>query len=194
MLIRPQRGLSLVELMIAFTIGGMLLMAGIPAFTSWIQNAQNRTAAESVVNGLQLARLEAVRRSAEVRFELTDADGLVAWNVGCAVATAECPSTIQRRKTAEGTVNARAGVSTAILPNPLPPGYFDTAIAAGTGLPASVSFNGLGRPAVDDVTRIDITNATSVSARRYVVTVSAGGQIRMCDPALKFSDNPQGCS
>lgn len=194
MLMRRQRGVSLIELMIGVTISGMLLMAGVPAFTAWIQNAQNRTAAESVANGLQLARVEAVRRNAPIRFELTDAGGLVQWKVGCTAPTAECPATIQRRNAGDGTINARAGASTAPLPNPLPGGYFDTPLAAGAGLPAAVNFNGLGRPAAGDMTRIDITNAASASARRYAVTISAGGQVRMCDPALNFSANPQGCS
>ncbi len=150
------------------------------------------------MNGLQLARAESVRRNALVRFDLTDATGLVAWNVGCATVTADCPATIQSRPAAEGSVQARVGISTDAIPLPTPAGHFDTAIAAGTGLAAGVSFNGLGRvPNTNigtDITRIDITNAAITGARRFEVIVGTGGQIRMCDPALVFADNPQGCS
>lgn len=194
MLRRHLRGVSLVELMIGLTISGMLLMAGIPAFTAWIQNAQNRTAAESIANGLQLARAEAVKRNALVRFQLTDGSGLVAWNVGCVMTTTDCPASLQRRHPGEGATNARVGVSAARLPNPAPAGYFSTPIDGGTGLTAGVTFNGMGRPFVSEITRLDVTNAASSGARRYVVTISEGGQIRMCDPALTFSTNPQGCS
>jgi type IV fimbrial biogenesis protein FimT len=191
---RFARGVSLVELMIGLAIAGLLLAAGAPAFTRWIQNAQNRAAAEAVLSGLQLARSEAVMRNTLVRFQLTDGSGMVNWNVGCVVVTPECPASIQRRNTGEGARNARVGVSTAAIPHPAPPGYFSTPVEAGSGLAAGVSFDGMGRPLLADVSRIDITNAASSEARRYVVTIAPGGQIRMCDPALAFSTNPQGCS
>lgn len=188
----------MIELMIGLIILAILLSAGLPAFSLWIQNTQNRTAAESLLNGLQLARTEAVRRNADVRFNLTDASGLIAWTVGCVSATANCPATIQSRSGSEGTSNARAGIDTAAIPSPAPAAQFSTAIAGGTGLPAGVTFTGLGRvPSANigtDITRIDITNASVPSARRLVVTIGAGGTIRMCDPALSLSTNPQGCS
>lgn len=196
MLIMFQRGVTLIELMIGISIVSILLAMGVPSFSLWIQNTQNRTAAESILNGLQLARNEAVKRNAIVRFSLTDATGLVTWTVGCVNVTAECPATIQSRPAAEGSVNARVGVNMDVIPVPTPVGYFGTAIAAGTGLDAGVSFDSFGRllnPG-DDITRIDITNALTNDARRYVVTIGSGGIIRMCDPSLTFADNPQGCS
>lgn len=198
MLTMRQLGVSLIELMVGLSVGGILLALGMPAFTLWIQNTQNRTAAESISNGLQLARAEAVRRNALVRFDLTDASGKVAWNVGCFHVTDDCPATIQSRPAAEGTINARAGASTETIPVPTPADHFADAIAAGTGLTAGVTFNGLGRvPSAnigEDITRIDITNTAAADARTFVVTVTTGGQIRMCDPALVFADNSQGCS
>lgn len=196
-----QRGMSLIELMIGVGILAVLLMTGMPSFSLWIQNTQNRAAAESVLNGVQLARAEAVRRNAVVRFELTDVNGLVAWNVGCVTVNTDCPATIQQRLSTEGNVNARVGVSTAVIPSPTPAGHFGTAIAAGTGLAdgeAGVSFNSVGRVPTanigNDVTRVDVTNAVMSTARRFVVIIGPGGQIRMCDPALVFANNPQGCS
>ncbi|MFC7513901.1 GspH/FimT family pseudopilin [Herbaspirillum sp. GCM10030257] len=190
MLNAGQRGMSLIELMIGIAIVSILLMAGIPGFNLWIQNSQNRAAAESILNGIQLARTEAVTRNTQVRFEFTDDRGLVAWNVGCVAVTADCPATIQRRTGNDGAANARVGVSTAS--NPLPA---TTPITSGTGVDGTISFNGLGRVAgTTDITRIDVTNAGSSNARRYVVVISPGGQIRMCDPALSFATNPQGCS
>lgn len=193
-----QRGVTLVEMMIGIAIVAITLAMGVPAFSQWIQTAQNRTAAESVLNGLQLARAEAIKRNALVRFNLTDATGLVAWNVGCVIVTSDCPAMIQRRAGEEGGSGARTGVSTDALASPAPATQFSTAIAPGSGLPAGVSFDALGRaPDVNtgvDVTRIDITSATSSEARRYVVFVGPSGQIRMCDPALPFASNPQGCS
>lgn len=201
MLTRPQHGVTLVELVIGIAIVAILLFMGVPSFNLWIQNTQNRTAAESILNGLQLARMEAVRRNVAVRFDFTDTDGKMSWNVGCVYVTDDCPATIQSRSASEGTLNARVGVSSAAIPLPTPTGHFSTAIAAGAGLDdgdAGVSFNGVGRvPGANigtDITRVDVTHATMTQARRYVVTINPGGQIRMCDPALVFSKNPQGCS
>lgn len=196
-----QRGMTLIELMIGLGITVALLAIGMPSFNLWIQNSQNRAAAESILNGIQLARAEAVRRNTLVRFKLTDATGLIAWTVGCETVTADCPATIQQRQSNEGALNARAGVSSTEIPLPTPAGHFGTAITAGTGVDdgdAGVSFNGVGRVpsgnAGDDVTRIDITNAAVSTARRYVVTIGAGGQVRMCDPAVAYANDPQGCS
>lgn len=195
---RHHQGLTLIELMVGMTITMMALVWGLPAFTLWIQNTQTRTAAESVLNGLQIARTEAVRRNALVRFNLTNASGQVAWSIGCVTVTADCPATIQSRLAGEGTLNARVGISTAEIPSPTPSGYFGTALAAGAALPAGVSFDGVGRaPSANvgtDITRIDVTNSAASNARRLVITVGTGGALRMCDPALPLSSNPRGCS
>lgn len=198
---RRQRGMTLIELMIGLGIVAALLAIGMPNFNLWIQNSQNRAAAESILNGIQLARAEAVRRSTLVRFNLTDTNGLVAWTVGCINVTTDCPATIQQRLANEGALNARIGVSSTAIPAPTPTGYFGTAIAAGVGVSdgdAGISFNSVGRVpsanAGSDVTRIDVTNAVVSAARRYVVTIAFGGQARMCDPAIARANDPQGCS
>lgn len=187
-----QFGVSLIELMIGIAIVSLLMVMGAPSFSLWIQNTQVRTAAESIQNGLQIARTEAVRRNANVRFNLTDASGTVAWSVDCVTVTADCPAGIQTRSGGEGGANARVGISVdAAIP------VIGTAIAAGTGLLAGVTFDGLGRiPAANvgtDIARIDITNAARADARRMVILIGTGGQTRMCDPAIALAANPQGC-
>lgn len=186
-----QPGVSLVELLIGIAIVSLLMVMGAPAFNLWIQNTQVRTAAESIQNGLQIARTEAVRRNTNVRFSLTNAGGLVAWSVDCVTVTADCPAAIQARSGGEGGANARAGIAVAT-------GTLGTALASGAGLPAGVTFDGLGRvPTANigtDIARIDVTNAVRADARRMVILVNPGGQTRMCDPALSLATNPQGCA
>lgn len=193
-----QGGVSIIELLIGIAIISLLMVMGAPSFNLWIQNTQVRTAAESIQNGLQIARTEAVRRNANVRFNLTNADGTVAWSVDCVTVTADCPAGIQTRGGGEGGTNARVGISVAALPSPIPANHFNTAIAAGTGLPAGVTFDGIGRiPTANvgtDVARIDVTNAARADARRMVIVIGSGGQTRMCDPAIALASNPQGCS
>lgn len=192
-----QGGVTLVELMVGIAIISIMLAVSAPSFSLWIQNSQNRLAAESIQNGIQLARSEAVKRNTVVRFTLTDTTGLVAWTVGCVVVTADCPATIQAREAAEGSINARVGVSTDAIPSPAPANQFNTVLAAGTGLSAGVSFDGTARvPSANigtDITRVDVTNAAQPSARRLVIVVGTGGQVRMCDPSVALSANPHGC-
>ena len=188
-------GFSLIELMVTIALVGILAVMGVPAFTNWIQNSHIRTAAESISDGLQLARAEAVRRNTTVRFNLTSASGLVDWEV-CASANSPCPSSdiIQKRANTEGSVNARIGVYNNGDGNNA--ANYATIIAAGNELPAHATFNGLGRTVSDstsNVVRVDVTNSVNANARRLVITVGIpGGEIRMCDPALTSPD-PKAC-
>lgn len=198
MLSGRQQGMTLIELLIGIAILAGLLGMGVPAFSSWIQDTQVRTAAESILNGLQTARAEAVRRNTVVRFTLTDKDGKVSWTVGCPTVTATCPASIQTREAAESGTMAKVTVSADAIPVPAPPGYFSALISAESELPAEVNFDALGRvftPPVGAVfTRADVTSTASSTARRYVVMVGTGGQIRMCDPKMAYSTDPRGCS
>jgi type IV fimbrial biogenesis protein FimT len=196
---KRQGGFSMLELAIGIAIVSVLAMSAMPSFSVWIQNSRTRAAAESVQDGLQTARNEAVRRNSKVRFALTDPNGQVAWTVGCVVVKPDCPAVIQMRSGAEGGSNAHAGVSTDAAPSALPANYYGTPLAAGAGLGsgAGVTFNGLGAvPAENvggDITRVDVINAGG-GARRLVIAIGSGGTIRMCDPALSLDTNPQGCS
>lgn len=186
-------GFSLIELLISIAIFTLLITMGAPSFSQWIQSTQNRTAAESILNGLQLARTEAVRSNNTARFCLTDANGGVTWTVASGVA-AGCPispaTQLYMRDASDGGVNARVGVATAA-------GATGTALSSGTGLPAGVTFDGLGRVLAanvgTDIARIDVTNAVRSDARRLVILIGAGGQIHMCDPQLQLVNTPQGC-
>jgi len=195
---RKQGGVTLIELMVAISVLGVLLALAVPSFSRMIQDGQNRTAAESLLNGLQMARAEALRRNTQVRFSLTDQDGKVAWTVGCTNANI-CSTSLHQRNPDEGGGNARVGIDKAALPVPLTTTTFATVLAAGTGLdePAVVTFDSFGRaPAAagTEIRRIDVTNAKSNSARRYVVTIGAGGNVRMCDPDTRLGGTPQGCT
>ena len=65
-----QRGFTIIEVMISLVVIGVLLALGAPGFIEWLQNQQIRAAAEATLNGLQVARGEAVRRNTPVRFQL----------------------------------------------------------------------------------------------------------------------------
>ncbi len=165
------RGFSLIEMMIAVVIVGLLLMAGVPAYTTWIQNLQIRTGAEAILNGMQLARAEAVRRNTNVRFVLTALPS-PAWTVSVAADGSQ----IQSRPGGEGTRNAVVTVT-----------------PAGA---TTVTFNGFG--AVIDiapVTQVDVDSAVlpAADSRELRVRVSTGGGVKMCDPNIAAGD-PLACS
>lgn len=63
---QSSRGFTLLELMAAITVGGILLGIGIPAFNETIRN--NRTAAQTneLITSLSLARSEATKRGMPV--------------------------------------------------------------------------------------------------------------------------------
>jgi type IV fimbrial biogenesis protein FimT len=197
---QAQRGVSLVELMIGLVVFALLIALSAPAFSTYVQNTKIRTAAESIQNGLQLARAEAVRRNTAVRFQFTDTAtnscSLSAtgrnWVISlddptgkCEVAPSEtvAPQTIQK-----GSAEAGSSATVEVTPDTQP----------------LITFNGMGRvnpvPATD--ISIDIKNlthgacATSGSSggamRCLRVVVSRGGQVRMCDPA-RASTDPQVC-
>ncbi len=190
LILRKSGGFSLLELLISIAIFALLFIMGAPSFSQWIQNTQNRTAAESILNGLQLARTEAVRHNAAVRFDLTEGTGAVSWVVACVTAADNCPGALYQRNANDGSINARAGIATAT-------GALGTALSAGTGLPQGVTFDGLGRVLTanigTDIARVDITNAARADARRMTILIGAGGQFRMCDPSLNIASSPQGC-
>jgi type IV fimbrial biogenesis protein FimT len=191
----PQGGLSIIEILVALSILGILMALVAPSAGVWIQNTQLRNAAESVLTGMQSARLEALKRNRPVSFRLTDAAS-TAWTVciydALTDACSAAPDAVISSKSAsEASFNALLGTDTA-LSDPLAP------IAGGVGMPASTTFDSFGRLATtapNNTMRVDVRNPTLSAAeeRRLVILVNLGGQVRMCDPKLSFATNPQGC-
>lgn len=178
------RGVSLIELMIAIAILGILLSIAVPSFRTWILNTQIRTAAEALNNGLQLARGEAVRRNTNVQFVLGAGTG---WTVGCATVVADvdgdgrddCPEVIQTRAAGEGSKDATLSVT-----------------PAGA---TTVTFNGYGRVTANldgsaTITQLDIDSALLDAASSHDLRILiSGGSIRFCDPNITRPGDPRAC-
>lgn len=64
--IHTNRGFSIVELMVAVVILGIIAGIGLPSFLGAIQNSRLNASANDVVDALRYARSEAVQRNAEV--------------------------------------------------------------------------------------------------------------------------------
>ncbi|GGA38333.1 GspH/FimT family pseudopilin [Dyella nitratireducens] len=201
-----QRGVSLIEMMVAVTILAILVLLGIPSYQQWTMNTRIRTVTESIQNGLRLARNEASQQGRYVRFQLNSA---TSWQV-CqlpastvsALAATDCSTatnTIQSwNSPSANTVQVGTTTATSKVAASTSTSSAYSSIVSG-GVPAGVTFDALGRPTAygsTSVLRIDATAAaTSLqsSSRRLVTTISPGGMVNMCDPAFTLSKNVMGC-
>ena len=64
------RGFTLLELMIALAIAAIMMMIGLPSYQLLVDNTKTKGTAESMLSGLRLARAEAIKRNAPMRFQL----------------------------------------------------------------------------------------------------------------------------
>lgn len=202
-----QRGVSLVELAVGLVIIGLLLALAAPNYAVWIQNTKIRGTAEAILNGLQLARTEAVRRNTLIRLTLTDTltaacaaatDG-TNWVVSFDDPTGLCDSAPLTDATDASDVVA-SPAPRIIQVKPSNEGSAGITVAADQ---SSVVFNGLGRvtPIPAATINVNVSNPAAGACasvggggplRCMRVTVSAGGQIRLCDPARAVTD-PVAC-
>ncbi len=184
-----QKGSNLIGIMIGLSIFAGLMLAALPNFSTWLHSAQVRTAAESLRDGLQFARMEAVRRNSPIEFRLPNADGTIDWEVGCsdALKSTTCPKVIQSRLNQEGSASARVSTATPAV---------DLATVAPDSPPLTLVFSGMGRLSEvgkDLPARLDIVSVTTTDARRLVLRLSQGGRVRLCDPAVDLDDSAGGC-
>ncbi|MBB6188805.1 prepilin-type N-terminal cleavage/methylation domain-containing protein [Rhodanobacter sp. MP7CTX1] len=198
----PPRGFSLIELMTTLTVLAILILIGIPSYEQWMLNTRIRTATESIQNGLRLARSEASQRATFVRFQSTSATDAT-WTVcqlpataASAAAVTSCTgqTTIQQ-VLADNTNGVQIGATTVVADIAAGTGIYGTPITG--GVPAGITYTALGRPSDygnTSIVRIDIS-AAQAGSRRLVTTISAGGMVNMCDPAIPFNatSSTQGC-
>ena len=135
-----------------------------------MQNTQLRSAADSVQSGLQLARAEAVKRNTFVGFTMAGPDS--SWSVD----VMNPPQQLQSRTAAEGSANAQIATTD-----------------------ATIVFDGLGKANIAANATIQITNPTGGLCKPagemncLNVTVSVGGQVKMCDPTVLIAGDTRAC-
>ena len=182
MLRHPQKGVSLIETLVALVIVSILLIAGAPSFSQFMQNRKVRNAAQALHSGLSLAKAEAVRRNTIITFTLGAG---AAWALTC---TNPCNGSD--------------------LPS-MPAGEISSDIAI-TSTNATLNFTGFGKvstvltagtTAAGSFATFDISNTKGScetaggSIRCLRLEVTPGGQIRSCDPRLTVTNptSPQAC-
>lgn len=196
---RAQRGFNLIELMIGIAIFATLMMLAIPTFTTFLGNQRIKNAAETTIAGINIARAEAVRRNAPVRFQfvsnLTSACALsatsMAWVVSLSDPTGACdatpggataPQIIQVKSAAEGTENI---------------------VLSATG-GSTLIFNGLGRVSGAGITQLQFSNpnigtcehldSTNGTMRCMQINIGTSGSAKICDPKVTDATDPRICN
>ena len=180
MTINKMTGFTLIELVTVVTILSIMLFLALPNFNVWLQNTQIRTAGEAILNGLQLARAEAVRRNVNVELRMDLSSGWTAW-------LPDTGEVIQTRLAGEGSSAALVTI---------------TPLGANT-----VTFNSLGTIAANangsnpvSEFKIDSISLAATDSRELCILIRTGGNIRMCDPQVASTDTrscgaviPAGC-
>jgi type IV fimbrial biogenesis protein FimT len=170
-----QHGATLIEMLIGIAILATIMALGLPSYTAWIQNTQIRAATDSVLNGMQLARNEAVRQNTSVQLKLTTQSS---WEIRLG---SDAGNLIQSRDYNTGSKN----VTVAVLP------------ANAT----TITFSSLGRVAANadasaSITQLDFDVPTSILAasasRNLRITITASS-VRMCDPTVTDSTDVRYC-
>jgi type IV fimbrial biogenesis protein FimT len=164
-------GFTLIELLITIAIFSITLTFGVSSYRTWVQNNQIRNAAESILNGIQQARAEAVKRNTSVAFVLsTDSS----WQISVAGS-----GVIETRSSSEGSKNVAV-----------------TATPTGA---TTITLNSLGMvvpnvPVSNTLIQIDLSATPPATGTRAMrVTIGLGGIVRMCDPNLATGSSPQAC-
>ncbi|MGJ7581711.1 pilus assembly FimT family protein [Variovorax sp. RHLX14] len=187
-----QDGFTLIELMVTVTIMSILMALAFPSMAAWMRNSKVRTVADALQNGLRTAQTDAMRRSRQVVFSLTDSANPKTSLSAAANGSNWSINTVKLLSTDSAAEFVESGVLTAV----------------GSGVqiagPAAICFNSLGRLTANTATGVTGGNCASASAATYAVTldgadrplrvtVTVGGQVRMCDPNKSIATRPDGC-
>jgi len=180
----PVRGFTILELMVALSIAALLLTVGLPSFTTFVRNSEIRSTAESISNGLRVARTEATRLNKPISFTLAGGG-----NAGWAINEFDPVALTLVQPPIQQYTSVEAGRNSKTVNTPA------NAVA--------VTFNGLGRVispspiGTPNLQQIDVASIVAGEARTLRILVDDARGIRMCDPdpaiAALVPPDPRAC-
>lgn len=174
--------------MVTITLFSILMALAVPSMSVWIRNNKVRTVADSLQNGLRQAQTEALRRSRQVVFSLTNS-------------TAPQTSLTAVADGRNWSINV-----VKLLTDESDGAFVGSGVLGNVGSdvqiqgPAAVCFNSVGRLVANSATGVSgsttcgaATNPTTYNVtlagadRPLRVLVALGGQVRICDPNRSLS-------
>lgn len=194
-------GFTLIEMLVVIVLIAILMALAVPSMSAWIRNSKIRTVSNALQDGVRQAQSEALRRSRQVVFSLTNSSAPQTSLAAAANGSNWSINTIPSMMTGETSAFIQAGVLSAV----------------GSGVqitgPAAICFNSIGRMVANaGATLTGVTGGATCALptapftvqsyditltgadRPLRVVVALGGQVHMCDPAKALSDtNPDGC-
>ena len=197
------RGFTIIEMAIAMAIFGFLLAAALPSIGVWMDNARIRNVAESLQNGLQTARAEAVRRNQSITFWLIQLDEPHAVTNSCVLSNLSGSWIISVNDPTGHCGEAASTTTSPMVVTGHAMGDASTRVSVkavqddGTTAATQVTFNGFGRMTNADtaISQIDVTGIEgSTEYRHQRITITPTGMVRSCDPRVPTSsDDPRKC-
>jgi len=192
--LRRLAGFTLVELVVAMAIVLILTVVAVPAMTTWMANARVQGIAEQLQNSVRLAQSEAMRRGRQTVLVLTNS------TPGATATPASNGKNwyIQALPLLSGEAigDTAAYVQGSAISSDTRTGITGPAVVCfnSIGRQVSNSATGLGSNCTAQTQTYAITVAGVTAVKTLNVTVSTGGQIRMCDTAKTLSStSPDGC-
>lgn len=195
---KPQRGVTLIELMVTLAVVAIVVFAVIPDIGAWMRNTQVRNAMDSIHAGLERARNEAVKRNRTVQFTLVSLSDPKNVDNSCAPSSSSASWVVSL-----SDPTSLCGEDTSVVPNvvsssAMGQGSGNVTVAAAQANNAaatSVTFDGLGRVvSAQPIDHIDLTYPMTASdTRRLRIVVSTSGSIRTCDRDIGDANDPRHC-
>jgi len=195
-MLKKAAGFTLIEVMVTISILGLLLLAVAPNVAATVQDTRARGVAETLLQGLSKARIEAIKHNRKVTFSLVDQVG-----DGCALSPTS-GAWVVSMDNPQGRCGQSASTETAprIIQTfglkELSRGVVIQGMASGAApATAGATFNAFGQLelAPGMLMRIDVRHA-GPSSRLFSIEVSPAGGIRLCDRALEIGGgDPRAC-
>jgi type IV fimbrial biogenesis protein FimT len=198
---RRSGGFSLVELMVALAILGVLIAIAGPSMSTYLQGSKLASSAHSYLSGVQLARTEAIRRNVPVEFVLTDVPVDTADIANSATPSTNGVNWVVRAASGAvfALVEAKAAAEGAFARGSTAPSVQISGAASGVAFDGSIAFNGLGGTTSRASYRLELKNpagglcAPAGPMRCPQIRIPAGGQITLCDPLVSAASDSRGC-